>query len=37
MLETFSAETLEAIFDTLPLDLTFVDDTDTARYYSRGD
>ncbi len=37
MLETFSTETLEAIFDTLPLDLTFVDDTDTVRYYSRGD
>ena len=37
MLETFSTETLEAIFDTLPVDLTFVDDTDTVRYYSRGD
>ena len=37
MLETFSTETLEAIFDILPVDLTFVDDTDTVRYYSRGD
>ena len=37
MLETFSTETIEAIFDTLPVDLTFVDDTDTVRYYSRGD
>ncbi len=37
MLETISTETLEAIFDTLPVDLTFVDDTDTVRYYSRGD
>jgi len=37
MLEKFSTETLEAIFNTLPLDLTFVDDTDTVRYYSKGD
>ena len=37
MLETLLTETLEAIFDTLPVDLTFVDDADTVRYYSRGD
>ena len=37
MLETISIEALEAIFDTLPVDLTFVDDTDTVRYYSKGD
>ena len=37
MLEKFSTETLEAIFNTLPLDLTFVDATDTVRYYSKGD
>ena len=37
MLEAISTETLEAIFDTLPIDLTFVDDTDTVRYYSKGD
>ena len=37
MLEKLSTETLEAIFDTLPVDLTFVDDTDTVRYYSKGD
>jgi len=37
MLENLSTETLEAIFDTLPVDLTFVDETDTVRYYSRGD
>ena len=37
MLKTISTETLEAIFDTLPVDLTFVDDTDAVRYYSRGD
>jgi len=37
MLERFSTETLEAIFDTLPVDLTFVDEADTVRYYSKGD
>ena len=37
MLEKFSDETLEAIFDALPVDVTFVDATDTVRYYSRGD
>jgi PAS domain S-box-containing protein len=37
MLEELSAETLEAIFDALPVDITFVDETDTVRYYSRGE
>ncbi len=37
MLEKLLTETIEAIFDTLPVDLTFVDDTDTVRYYSKGD
>ena len=37
MLEKLSTEKLEAIFDTLPIDVTFVDDTDTVRYYSKGD
>ncbi len=37
MLEKLSTETLEAIFDTLPVDLTFVDDADIVRYYSKGD
>jgi len=37
MLETLSTETLEAIFDTLPVEVSFVDDTDTVRYYSKGD
>ena len=37
MLETLSTETLEAIFDTLPVEMSFVDDTDTVRYYSKGD
>ena len=37
MLETLSTETLEAVFDALPVDITFVDGADTVRYYSRGD
>jgi PAS domain S-box-containing protein len=37
MLEAFSIETLEAIFDTLPVEVSFVDDTDAVRYYSKGD
>ena len=37
MLEAFSTETLEAIFDTLPVEVSFIDDTDTVRYYSKGD
>ena len=37
MLETFSTETLEAIFDALPVEVTFIDDTDVVRYYSKGD
>jgi len=37
MLETFTTNTIEAILDTLPVDLTFIDDTDTVRYFSRGD
>lgn len=37
MLEVFSTETLEAIFDALPVEVSFIDDADTARYYSKGD
>jgi PAS domain S-box-containing protein len=37
MLEEISPETIEAIFDTLPVDITFVDKEDTVRYYSRHD
>ncbi len=37
MIEKFPIETLEAIFDTLPVEMSFVDDTDTVRYYSKGD
>ena len=37
MLETISTEVLEAIFDALPVDITFVDETDTVKNYSRGE
>ncbi len=37
MLEQFSGELLEAIFDALPLDVTYVDENDTVRYYSKHD
>ena len=37
MLEAFSTETLKAVFDALPVEVPFVDDADTVRYYSRGD
>ena len=37
MLGKLTKETIEAIFDAMPVDITFVDDTDTVRYYSRGD
>ena len=37
MLETFSTETLEAIFDALPVEVSFIDDSDAVRYYSKGD
>ncbi len=36
MLETFSTETLEAIFDALPVEVSFIDDADVVRYYSKG-
>jgi PAS domain S-box-containing protein len=37
MLEELSVETLEAIFDALPVDITFIDEADAVRYYSRGE
>ncbi len=37
MLEVFSTETLEAILDALPVEVSFVDETDTVRYYSKCD
>jgi len=37
MLEVLSTETIENIFDTLPVEVSFVDADDTVRYYSKGD
>ena len=37
MLEKLSTETLEAILDTLPVEVSFVDEADTVMYYSKGD
>lgn len=37
MLEKLTVETLEAIFDALPVEVSFTDDADTVRYYSKGD
>jgi len=37
MLEKLATETIEAIFDALPVDITFVDKDDTVGYYSRHD
>ena len=37
MLEVFSTDKLETIIDALPVEVSFVDDADTVRYYSKGD
>ena len=37
MLEQFPGELLESIFDALPVDVTYVDENDTVRYYSKHD
>lgn len=37
MLDQLSLETIEAIFDALPVEVSFVDADDTVRYYSKGD
>ncbi len=37
MLDQLSFETIEAIFDALPVEVSFVDADDTVRYYSKGD
>ena len=37
MLEKLATETIEAIFDALPVDISFVDKDDTVCYYSRHD
>lgn len=36
MLEKLSTETIEAMFETMPLDVTFIDEKDIIRYYSNG-
>lgn len=33
---TFDAKTLQAVLNTLPVDITFVDASDTVRYFSQG-
>jgi len=33
---TLSKEVIETIFDTLPVDITFVDKNDTVRYFNRS-
>jgi PAS domain S-box-containing protein len=37
MLEKLSTDVIEAIFDALPVEVSFVDDSDIVRYYSKGD
>jgi len=37
MLEKLSTETIAAIFEALPVEVSFVDKDDTVRYYSKGD
>jgi len=37
MLKTITMETIEAILDALPVDVTFIDETDTIKYYNKAD
>ena len=37
MLESLSLGVLGAIFDALPVEMTFIDEDDTVRYYNKGD
>lgn len=37
MLDKLSIETIAAIFEALPVEVSFVDKDDTVRYYSKGD
>jgi len=37
MLKAISMATIEAILDALPGDLTFIDETDTVKYYNKVD
>jgi hypothetical protein len=36
MLEELSVETIETMFEAMPVDVTFVDEKDIIRYYSKG-
>jgi hypothetical protein len=36
MLDQLSLETIEAIFEALPMEVSFVDADDVVRYYSKG-
>jgi PAS domain S-box-containing protein len=36
MLEKLPTETIEAMIETLPVDVTFIDEKDVIRYYSKG-
>jgi len=37
MLDKLSTETIAAIFEALPVEVSFIDKDDTVRYYSKGD
>ncbi|HDN81618.1 MAG: DUF438 domain-containing protein [Methanomicrobia archaeon] len=37
MIENLSYDILEAIFDAMPIEVSFIDSEDTVRYYSKGD
>ncbi len=36
MLEKLSAEVIEAIFEAIPVEMTFVDEGDTVRFFNKG-
>jgi PAS domain S-box-containing protein len=36
MLERLSPEIIEAVFDSLPVEITFVDKEDTVRFFNKG-
>jgi uncharacterized protein len=37
MIESLPIETIEAVCDALPVEISFIDASDTVRYYSKGD
>ena len=37
MIEAFSSQLIENVLDHLPVEISFVDNEDKVRYYSRGD